>query len=73
MEIAENEDLKLSESFQAGVLNCLTSAVEQAENDFLCMVEQDMDDRPDLVSVGSCVLVVLLQGTDLCILNLGDI
>nr|BAJ98360.1 predicted protein [Hordeum vulgare subsp. vulgare] len=72
MEIAENEDVKLSESFRAGVLNCLTSAVEQAENDFLCMVEQDMDDRPDLVSVGSCVLVVLLQGTDLCILNLGD-
>jgi serine/threonine protein phosphatase PrpC len=72
MRIAENEDVKLSESFRAGVLNCLTSAVEQAENDFLCMVEQDMDDRPDLVSVGSCVLVVLLQGTDLCILNLGD-
>ncbi|KAM0820981.1 hypothetical protein ACQ4PT_041936 [Festuca glaucescens] len=72
MRIAENEDVKLSESFRAGVLNCLTSAVEQAENDFLCMVEQDMDDRPDLVSVGSCVLVVLLQGTDFCILNLGD-
>lgn len=72
MRIAENEDVKLSESFRAGVLNCLTSAVEQAENDFLSMVEHDMDDRPDLVSVGSCVLVVLLQGTDLCILNLGD-
>ncbi|VAI88944.1 unnamed protein product [Triticum turgidum subsp. durum] len=71
MEIAEN-DVKLSESFRAGVLNCLISAVEQAENDFLCMVEQDMDDRPNLVSVGSCVLVVLVEGTDFCILNLGD-
>lgn len=72
MRIAENEDVKFSETFRAGVLNCLTTAVEQAENDFLRMVEQEMDDRPDLVSVGSCVLVVLLHGTDLCILNLGD-
>jgi serine/threonine protein phosphatase PrpC len=72
MRTAENEDLKFSETFRAGVLNCLSTAVEQAENDFLCMVEQEMDDRPDLVSVGSCVLVVLLHGTDLCILNLGD-
>ncbi|KAG8081825.1 hypothetical protein GUJ93_ZPchr0014g47202, partial [Zizania palustris] len=72
MRFAENEDVKFSETFRAGVLNCLTTAVEQAENDFLCMVEQEMDDRPDLVSVGSCVLVVLLHGTDLCILNLGD-
>uniref|UniRef100_A0A0D3FVF9 protein-serine/threonine phosphatase n=1 Tax=Oryza barthii TaxID=65489 RepID=A0A0D3FVF9_9ORYZ len=72
MRFAENEDVKFSETFRAGVLKCLTTAVEQAENDFLCMVEQEMDDRPDLVSVGSCVLVVLLHGTDLCILNLGD-
>lgn len=72
MRMAENEDIKFSETFRAGVLNCLSTAVEQAENDFLCMVEQEMDDRPDLVSVGSCVLVVLLHGKDLCILNLGD-
>jgi serine/threonine protein phosphatase PrpC len=72
MRIAENEDIKFSETFRAGLLNCLAAAVEQAENDFLSMVEQEMDDRPDLVSVGSCVLVVLLHGTDLCILNLGD-
>jgi serine/threonine protein phosphatase PrpC len=72
MRIAENEDIKCYETFRAGLLSCLAAAVEQAENDFLSMVEQDMDDRPDLVSVGSCVLVVLLHGTDLCILNLGD-
>jgi serine/threonine protein phosphatase PrpC len=36
------------------------------------MVEQEMEDRPDLVSVGSCVLVVLLHGNDLYTLNLGD-
>ncbi|PQQ16579.1 putative protein phosphatase 2C 40 [Prunus yedoensis var. nudiflora] len=31
-----------------------------------------MEDRPDLVSVGFCVLVVLLHGKDLYTLNLGD-
>jgi len=72
MRNSENEDIKFSETFRSGVLNCLSTAVEQAENDFLCMVEQEMDDRPDLVSVGSCVLVLLLHGTDLCILNMGD-
>jgi serine/threonine protein phosphatase PrpC len=36
------------------------------------MVEQEMEERPDLVSVGSCVLVTLLAGKDLYVLNLGD-
>jgi len=44
----------------------------QAENDFLCSVELAMDDRSDLVSIGSCVLVVLLYGQDLYALSLGD-
>ncbi|KAG6477946.1 hypothetical protein ZIOFF_061378 [Zingiber officinale] len=43
-----------------------------AENDFLHVVEQEMDDRPDLVSIGSCVLVVLLHGSYLYTLSLGD-
>ncbi|CAN6464607.1 unnamed protein product [Victoria cruziana] len=61
-----------SEPFRNGVMNCLRSAVVQAENDFMRMVEQEMEDRPDLVSVGSCVLVVVLHGKDLYALNLGD-
>lgn len=60
------------EPFRQMVLDRLQSAVAQAENDFLNMVEQEMDDRPDLVSVGSCVLLVLLHGKDLYTLNLGD-
>ncbi|KAJ0601962.1 putative protein-serine/threonine phosphatase [Helianthus annuus] len=36
------------------------------------MVEQEMEDRPDIVSVGSCVLVGLIQGKELYIMNLGD-
>jgi serine/threonine protein phosphatase PrpC len=31
-----------------------------------------MEDRPDLVSIGSCVLIVLIHGDDLYTLNLGD-
>ncbi|CAA7034483.1 unnamed protein product [Microthlaspi erraticum] len=62
--------LLLSDS--QGVLDCLNRALLQAENDFLRMVEQEMEERPDLVSVGSCVLVTLLAGKDLYVLNLGD-
>ncbi|CAI9776237.1 unnamed protein product [Fraxinus pennsylvanica] len=54
------------------VLNSLQRALTQTENDFLHMVEQEMEDRPDLVSIGSCVLLVLLHGKDLYILNVGD-
>ncbi|XP_058092460.1 probable protein phosphatase 2C 40 [Magnolia sinica] len=59
------------ESFCLGAIDCLCSALAQAENDFMCMVEQEMEARPNLVCVGSCVLVVLLHGKDLYILNLG--
>ena len=61
-----------SDSFRHGVLDSLQRALSQAENDFLYMVEQEMEDRPDLVSIGSCVLVMLLHGKDLYTLNLGD-
>ncbi|KAL6293179.1 hypothetical protein ACE6H2_001321 [Prunus campanulata] len=61
-----------TDSFRHGVLDSLQRALSQSENDFLYMVEQEMEDRPDLVSVGSCVLVVLLHGKDLYTLNLGD-
>ncbi|KAL5712999.1 hypothetical protein ACHQM5_015118 [Ranunculus cassubicifolius] len=60
------------DSFRYEVLDSLRYALDQAENNFLNMVEQEMDRRPDLVSVGSCVLVVLLHGQDLYTLNLGD-
>ncbi|CAJ2653903.1 unnamed protein product [Trifolium pratense] len=70
------EDHSLSrssrESFSRGVLDSLDRALSQAENDFLYMVEQEMGERPDLVSIGSCVLLLLLHGNDLYTLNLGD-
>uniref|UniRef100_A0A7N0TKR9 PPM-type phosphatase domain-containing protein n=2 Tax=Kalanchoe fedtschenkoi TaxID=63787 RepID=A0A7N0TKR9_KALFE len=67
MEVSET-----SESFSYRVLDCLQRALIQAECDFLRMVEQEMEDRLDLVSIGSCVLLVLLHGRNLYTLNLGD-
>lgn len=58
--------------FGQQVLDSLPSALTQAENDFLYMVEQEMNDRPDLVSVGSCVLIVLLYDKNLYTISLGD-
>jgi serine/threonine protein phosphatase PrpC len=73
MDQQDSEDqLVSSESFRNGVADCLVRALAQAENDFLCRVEKEMEERPDLVSVGSCVLIVLLHGSDLYVLNLGD-
>ncbi|KAH6769709.1 Protein phosphatase 2C family protein [Perilla frutescens var. hirtella] len=64
----ENGDMP----FKQSVLSSLQHAVDQAETEFLHMVEQEMDDRPDLVSIGSCVLLALLHGKNLYLLNLGD-
>ncbi|KAJ8565995.1 hypothetical protein K7X08_008571 [Anisodus acutangulus] len=60
------------DSFKQKVLKSLEQALFQAESDFLHMVEQEMDDRPDLVSIGCCVLVVLLHGKNMYVLNLRD-
>ncbi|KAK6161138.1 hypothetical protein DH2020_004519 [Rehmannia glutinosa] len=66
------ENRNVDRSFKQSVLNSLQHAINQAEAEFLHMVEQEMDDRPDLVSIGSCVLLVLLHGKNLYVLNLGD-
>ena len=58
--------------FRQGVLDGLRQALYQTESDFLEKVEQEMQERPDLVMVGSCVLVVLMYGRNLYTLNLGD-
>ncbi|PON88316.1 Protein phosphatase [Trema orientale] len=67
-----SKNIKSSESFRHELLDSLQCALSQAESDFLYMVEQEMENRPDLVSIGSCVLIVLLHGEDLYTLNLGD-
>ncbi|GAA0157488.1 protein phosphatase [Lithospermum erythrorhizon] len=59
-------------TYKKRVLSSLQNALIQAEHDFLHMVEQEMEDRPDLVSVGSCILIVLLHGKNLYVVNVGD-
>ncbi|GAU33762.1 hypothetical protein TSUD_393240 [Trifolium subterraneum] len=70
--ILDGRQSSSSKSFSHVVLDNLKHILSQVENDFLYMVEQEMEERPDLVSIGSCVLLVLLHGNDLCTLNLGD-
>ncbi|KAG0558251.1 hypothetical protein KC19_10G014300 [Ceratodon purpureus] len=70
-EISDNEGVDLPQ-FRNGVLEGLRQAFIQTENDFLEKVEQEMEQRPDLVMVGSCVLVVLMYGRNLYTLNVGD-
>jgi hypothetical protein len=60
------------ELFRKGVVKGLTRALAQTESDFMDSVELEMDERPDLVMVGSCVLAILMQGQHLYALNLGD-
>lgn len=57
---------------RTGVVECLKDAVCHSESGFLHRVEEEMEDRPDLVSIGTCVLVGLLYGDDIYVLNLGD-
>jgi serine/threonine protein phosphatase PrpC len=65
-------DTESSDLPHHGVLEGLQQALVQTESDFLAKVEQEMEERPDLVMVGSCVLVVLMHGRNLYTLNLGD-
>ncbi|KAI4386325.1 hypothetical protein MLD38_004266 [Melastoma candidum] len=61
-----------ADMFSHGVIGCLIDALAQAEYCFLRMVREEMEDRPELVSVGSCVLVALLHVSHIYVLNLGD-
>jgi serine/threonine protein phosphatase PrpC len=69
LRLLEHQD---TNSMDTGVLDGLREALWQTESDFLEKVEQEMQERPDLVMVGSCVLVVLMYGRNLYTLNLGD-
>ncbi|KAL3648698.1 hypothetical protein CASFOL_005101 [Castilleja foliolosa] len=71
-DLEDGEITNLESEFGQSVLCSLRHAIDQAESEFLHMVEQEMDERPDLVSIGSCVLLVLLHGKNLYVLNLGD-
>jgi len=70
--LPESSSSSSSSSFREDVQRCLTCALARVEDKFMTMVELEMGMRPDLVSIGSSVLAMLLHGTDLYIMNLGD-
>ncbi|KAL2653268.1 hypothetical protein R1flu_021396 [Riccia fluitans] len=61
-----------NEQYQQAVVQGLLRSFEQTEMEFLSWVDREMDERPELAMVGSCVLVVLIYGRNLYTLNLGD-
>ncbi|KAL3685043.1 hypothetical protein R1sor_003065 [Riccia sorocarpa] len=61
-----------NEQYQQAVMLGLMRSFEKTEMEFLSWVDREMDERPELAMVGSCVLVVLIYGRNLYTLNLGD-
>lgn len=70
--LVHQQQLQNLEQFQHCVSTGLRRAVAHTERDFFRMVEQEMEERPDLTMVGSCVLALLIHGQHLFSLNLGD-
>lgn len=66
------DDESLDDQFRRGVLDALRQSLVKTETDFQDKVEHEMGERPDLVMVGSCVLVLLMYSRNLYTLNLGD-
>lgn len=66
------DDESLDDQFRQGVLVALRQSLVKTETDFQDKVELEMGERPDLVMVGSCVLVLLMYSHNLYTLNLGD-
>ena len=58
--------------FQRRVLARLQQALAHTEREFFRFVKAEMEDRPDLAMVGSCVLLLLIHGPYLFSINLGD-
>lgn len=71
MERGRGEDVS-GDRFREDVKCALQRALVHTERDFFQTAMQELEDRPDLVMVGSCVLVFLIHHQDLFCLNLGD-
>lgn len=69
-EAAEKEEAW--DHFQSTVCAGLRQALAHTERDFFRMVEQEVEERPDLTMVGSCVLALLIHSQHLFTLCLGD-
>ncbi|PUZ41691.1 hypothetical protein GQ55_9G524500 [Panicum hallii var. hallii] len=54
------------------VLRALTRALKKTEDAFFAAAEERADESPELGLMGSCVLVMLMKGTDVYVMNVGD-
>lgn len=54
------------------VLRAMARALEHTEEEYMEMVEKDLDKNAELALMGSCVLVMLMKDQDVYVMNLGD-
>lgn len=54
------------------VLKALSRALEETEDAYLNMADLALEDNPELLLMGSCILVALVKDKDVYILNVGD-
>lgn len=54
------------------VLRALARALKKTEDAFFAAAEARAEDSPELGLMGSCVLVMLMKGTDVYVMNVGD-
>uniref|UniRef100_A0ACD5WZE6 Uncharacterized protein n=1 Tax=Avena sativa TaxID=4498 RepID=A0ACD5WZE6_AVESA len=54
------------------VLKALARALRKTEEAFFEAAEQRAEESPELGLMGSCVLVMLMKGTDVYVMNVGD-
>ncbi|KAK7284497.1 hypothetical protein RJT34_19243 [Clitoria ternatea] len=54
------------------VLRAMAQALERTEEEYLNMVENNLEKNPELALMGSCVLVMLMKDQDVYVMNLGD-
>ncbi|XP_011025288.1 PREDICTED: protein phosphatase 2C 32-like [Populus euphratica] len=54
------------------VLRAMTRALQHTEEEYMEMVEKDLDKNAELALMGSCVLVMLMKDQDVYVMNLGD-
>ncbi|CAM0872509.1 unnamed protein product [Alopecurus aequalis] len=59
-------------AMQRNVLKALARALRKTEEAFFEAAEQRAEESPELGLMGSCVLVMLMKGTDVYVMNVGD-
>ncbi|KAL5981736.1 hypothetical protein ACLOJK_015799 [Asimina triloba] len=56
----------------ATVMSAMSQALNKTEEAYMEMVDQTLEQNPELALMGSCVLVMLMKDQDVYVMNLGD-